>query len=360
MERFIETLIYSPRAKLGNYVHSLNVEWDRSSLVDPAAYPVSIWPPAFHNLVGYHGTHCVLLLHILPSVRFLKIIPLRDIPDVSQSYISHCLEAPQGGPAVPTLQLQSLRIFMCPYADNHGAIPRGNSRGGITSGAVLALMKLPCIETIDTHLTDWSPVPPAGSSNNVRFSTVNSLRLSGHTMSTPALSILLNAPVALTRFSYVSIDLSEFYMSEFTTAMLPLKASLEYLYLDLMRSNIMFTTEKVERICDFIRLWPSLHTLSCSARELMGYCKRDQDLVLAELLPRGLRGLRVVMDHCWGYDVVVRLVVELIRTKEVAMPLFESVALMVWWERDDAAHVRLQAACVKSGVRLVEYGDFCW
>lgn len=57
---------------------------------------------------------------------------------------------------------------------------------------------------------------------------------------------------------------------------------------------------------------------------------------------------------------MVRLVVELIRTKEVAMPLLESVALMVWWERDDAAHVRLQAACEKSGVRLVEYEDFCW
>lgn len=362
LERFIKTLIYSPRQGLSTHVRSVGVYWDRSTRLDPDAYPVSIWPTAFYHPAGFHGIHCTLLLHLLPSVRELEISPPRDLPGASRGYLSHCLKAPQGSPATPTLQLQLLRTFSCPYAVYHEGVPHSTSRGGITFRAVLALMHLPCIESIDTHMTNIPTVPPPSSTNPVRFSSVTSLRLSAVRTVPLSLAVLLRAPVALTRFWYVAVHYSSFAISDFTAALSPLRASLKYLHFDLIRTRALFTAENADTIRGSVHLWPVLHTLRCSTRDLLGYPSppENEHLELAEVLPRCLRQLEISMDQFWRYEYAVDKLVNMMMGRDDVVPLLESVAMDIWWSSGEPIHQRLRGACMEAGVELLENGSFTW
>lgn len=257
------------------------------------------------------------------------------------------------------MQLQSLRKFICPHATYHEHGPRSTTHGGITFDAVLALMKLPCIESIDTHMTDIPAVLPPGFSNDIPFSLITSLRISVINVSPLTLSVLLRAPVALRRFSFVAVAYSAFSMSEFAGALSPLQGSLEFLHLDLIRSYISFSTPRELSL----HSWAALHTLRCSTLGLLGYAPANDNPspVLAEVLPRSLRRLEIAMDQYWLFGYAADRVVELLLAKEEVVPLLQRVAMGVWpHARDGLAWARLGAACENAGVQLVVHDSFVW
>ncbi|KAL0633275.1 hypothetical protein Q9L58_007828 [Maublancomyces gigas] len=358
LERFLRNLV-GPRGHiLGAQVRSLSVRWDHCSWQDTVTYTGTGWSIGFLRPAGFHGTHCVLLMHLLPSVLVLRISPPRDIPLLSQSYITHCLDpmdpAPHASASRPTLQLQSLREFSCPHE---------RDRGGISFGALLALMKLPSIRSIDTHIV-YIPtfIPPPSSNDSARFSSVTRLWLSTQTMSIPSLSFFLSAPVALTSFSYQLLSYSGFRMVDLMDILSPLRPSLHHLHLDLISAAISFTGGKDDCIRSSFRDWPVLQTLSCSLVELLGTTNPDvlPLLCLSEVLPHSLRGLNILPDHYWVHEAAVHMVGDLLRQKEEAVPALERLALGVTWDYNVDADAELQLACMSAGVGLVEGDVFVW
>lgn len=357
LECFLETLVSSRGQILVTHVRSLSVRWDHSSRLDAVTYAGAGWLIGFLRPVGFHGTHCVLLLHLLPSVRVLQINPPRDIPSLSQSYITHCLEpvdsAPHAGPGRPTLQLQSLREFSCPYERN---------RGGITFRALLALVNLPCIVSIDTYIVDTDTFyPPPSSDDGARFSPLTKLGLSVSTTALPlsSLPFFLNSPAVLTHFSYRPLGGSEFRIVDFMATLCPMQASLEWLHLDLISVSVVTAVGKDDRIRSSFYNWPVLHTLSCSLEQLLGPIYASPHVYLLRVLPRGLRGLQILPDRSWSYDTVMGELVNLLRQKP-GVPVLERISVEAWPVQPYYARALLREGCENAGVRLVGGDSFGW
>lgn len=357
LDCFLETLVSERGQTLVTQVRLLTVRWDHSSRLDAVTCAGTGWLIGFLRPVAFHGTHCVLLLHLLPSLLVLRISPPRDIPSLSQSYIGHCLEpvvpSPHAGPGKPTLQLQSLREFSCPY---------GRNRGGISFGAFLALMKLPCIMSIDTYIVDKQAFHPRPSSNdNVHFSHITKLGLTVRTTALPlsSLSFILNAPVVLTHFSYRPLGATEFRIANFMATLCPLRASLEWLHLDLISPLVVSLDVKEDRIYSSFRDWPVLHTLSCSLVHLVGPMYASPQVYLQDVLPRYLRGLQILPDRYWYHVSAVGHLANLLDQKEAVSEL-ERVAMGIWAFQIDDACALLREACEKAGVSLVESDSFRW
>lgn len=357
LECFLATLVGSRGQSLVTHVSSLSVRWDHSSRLDAVTYAGTGWSIGFFRPVGFHGTHCVLLLHLLPTVRVLQISPPRDTPSLSQSYITHCLElmdsAPHAGPGRPTLQLQSLREFSCPYE---------MGRGGITFRALIALMHLPSIMSIDTYVVDTDTFhPPPSSAETVRFSPLTKLGLSVSMASLPlsSLGFFLNAPVVLTHFSYRPLGGTEFLSEDFMATLGQLQASLEWLHLDLISVLVATPYGQDNRIAASFRNWPVLHTLSCSLDQLLGPIYASPEIYLLQALPHGLRGLQLLPDLSRPYDTAVGQVVNLLRQMP-GVPLLDRISLGGWRVQPDYAREWLREGCENAGVRLVESDSFGW
>lgn len=356
LECFLGSLITSPLAALGTHVRSLQVEWDHSSRLDAVTYTGARWVIGFHRPAGFHGTHCVLLLHLLPSVHVLKISPPKDARAMCVSYLTHCIElldndldARSDG---PTLMLQSLREFYYPYQSNGG---------GLTVRAVLALMKLPCMDSLDVSIVDgsrfYSQRPIDG---NFRFSSITKLRLSTRNMSIARLSVLLNAPIALTHFSYTGRACRAMFIMDLIDCFCSLRPSLQYLYLNLKYVWATSNGDKEDLIRRSVRLWPVLQTVCCSTVELLGNGSTRQAVGIADVLPRGLKGLQILEDRNWVYATAVDRVVELLHRKQETVPMLERIAMGGSADEDLEAHGRLIVACRIAGVKLVDGESFCW
>lgn len=354
LDRFLQTLIDSPRTTLVNHVRYLTLTWDHSSGLHSVTFPAT----RFQCPTGFHGANAVFILHLLPSVDALSIRPPPDLPGARLSYFTQCIEqlhnAPHASLDSPTFRLQSLREFSCPFRE------RG---GSITVRAVWALMNLPCIDLIDAYIID---APGLYSDHSIpeaaRFAPVTRLRFAWKDMSLSSLGLLVNAPVALTHFAYLGVGETQFHMVDFMDTIAPLRPSLEHLNLELVRVSVALTSTKVDRLRSSLRSWPVLETLSCSAVELLGNVFVQETLCLPDVLPRSLRALRILEDRYSLYHRVVDMVVdELVRRKEDVLPALEMVSLRNWsneWDGDEA-YERLGVACVKAGVRL-EDDDWLW
>lgn len=356
LDRFLKTLIASPRQSLGSHVRFLSVTWDHGHTLDSGPFASTGPFLNSHRPNCYHGARCVTLLQLVPSVQVLRISPPPDSTRCGLSYFSSRVEqldhAPCSGPVGPTLSLQSLREFSCSFQENGG---------GLSVLAVLALMKLPCINSIDTHIVDLPRYDAECTIDDAaQFSTVTKLRLSWVNMSVSLLSVLVNAPAALTHFSYLAVGYTQFHMVDFMDTVSPLRPTLQHLHLDLVRVSVTFTSSTEDRLRSSLRGWPVLETLSCSLVELLGNGFTQEVLCLADVLPHNLRGLQILQDRYWMYRPVVDTVVELLLRKQEAVPALERVSVRTWSGGDAQAYAVLGVACGKAGVRLVEDDSFGW
>lgn len=179
-------------------------------------------------------------------------------------------------------------------------------------------------------------------------------------MSTPSLAVLLRAPVALRVFSYSVVGYGMDAMPDFVALLVPQRHSLQILHLDLDPTFIPFIEHKADMIRGSLSSWPALHTMSCSARAMLGNRSSFPKLSLADVLPRSLGALRITTDRSWAFEEVVEKLVDLLRMKEMAVPRLESVSMTVGTESDRDVYQRLVAACEEARVRLLGDEDVGW
>lgn len=210
-------------------------------------------------------------------------------------------------------------------------------------------------------MTNIPALPPAGTPRDEGFSTLTCLRVSVPTITPFALGILLRAPVALRRLSYVAVDYGVFAMADLAACLAAVRGSLEFLHLDLIRTYVAVSAREGGVPEGSFAEWPALHTLRCSMRELLGYPgDGNAGVELAQVLPRGLRRLEVAMDQYWLYASAVDRLVVLLRAKREVVPLLECVAMGLWGAGDGPDRERLRAACEEAGVELVQSKAFGW
>lgn len=356
LDLFLRTIIGSPRDTLGAHVRSLSMEWDHSIMQDDCVYSGAGWFMSSHHPNGFHGTKCILLLHLLPSVRVLRINPPRDIPPLTISYFTYCVEPLHDALGDrPTLRLQSLREFSCFNR-------RRGFGGGVTVKTVLTLMTLPCLNSIDVHIVD-DPTPYSYSyiDGGVPFSPVTRLRLSGDQLTAISLSLLLKAPTALTHFTFYALNYN-FDIPDFMAPLSLVRLSLQHLHLDFNRELVISPGEKDDRIRGSFREWPVLRTLSYSAVEVVEEWLTQEPLSFADVLPCSLRGLQIRKDPYRPSRKLVDQVVELLRQKKEVVPALETVA--VTSSSDDGAEIQacaeLRLACENAGVILVDGDCLGW
>lgn len=197
-------------------------------------------------------------------------------------------------------------------------------------------------------------------SDAARFSPVRKLRLSANNVSISWLSFLVNAPTALTHFSFSATEYDHFQLADFMDTLTPLRPSLQYLHLDFTLAFVSFNGGKEDRIRSSVRGWPVLHTLSCSAVQLFGNRFNTALVCLGDMLPLSLRGLQILQDWDWHYAIAADRVVELLGQKGEAVPALERVAMGGPYDSDPEAHAKLSLACRDAGVRLVGDDSFRW
>lgn len=94
--------------------------------------------------------------------------------------------------------------------------------------------------------------------------------------------------------------------------------------------------------------------------ELLGNGSTNESVVIADVLPRGLKGLQILEDRNWVYATAVDRVVGILRRKEECVPALERIAMAGSAGEDLEAHGRLIVACRIAGVRLVDGESFRW
>lgn len=370
LEILLRTLLTPGRETLRLHSRSLRFEWDfESRPTTPSPKDIVVFSACSFRLgLQYqrmnHVGQFLLLLHLLPSLRVLHIIPpirrssIATFKGANNMALVLATEHPP-----PTLQ--SLREFRCSSDD---------ILAGVTPMTLMALMTLPSMNYVAVYV-DYSyrsTVPQMIAAAHT--SPVKKLRLTDCHLCTSTFSLILKLPIALTHFSYSAVHDGEF--STFMDALSAQQSSLQYLHLDFFNTVETDSEEEEEEVVDdastdvattaaaaaaatagtSLREWPALHTLSCSLTPLLG--KEPSTLSLAEVVPPGLRDLEILGDDYWSYEGVVAQVVNLLEQKATAVPCLQRLAVTVV-DIDVEAQTELRVACEAVGVKLLE-GSFCW
>lgn len=361
LEGFAYTLLSADLVRgqvLRNHVHSLVVRWEIVAnpfcwTRDHTSMNGSTWFHWFDPITAYHGIQCVLLLHLLPSLRTLKIHPPHDSFGFSSSYFTHCMDSPDFTYA-HGFNVPSLREFCCSYE---------KGRGGVSAETVLKIMQLPLINRIDAHITS-SKSFDSGECHNT--STLSQLRLSylhNEAMSlSSSISFLIKVPIQLTHFSYTAVGKDNVNIAGFVHSLRPLRRSVQYLRLDLGIIEAGNNNRGAS-----LKEWLVLRTLSCSLVALLGNGLQEHTPCLTDRLPPGLQGLEILEDRYWQCQIVVDQLVSLVGRKTLAVTALERVygACLVnagqGVREDQSARMELSRVCVANGVRLLGDNDsFVW
>lgn len=293
----------------------------------------------------------LLLLHILPRLRELEISPPGPLSSIMVFLESFDTTVPIEPLTLPA-GLRTLHKFSC----RHDA-----TNSGISTGALLTLLMLPSINSIDVYLTDNCTFPLPAITAMLGHSAVEKLRLTDIKMSSESLSSLLKAPAALTHFAYSAFSNANFILSTYMNAIQPLFKTLQFLQLEFpgYMSETESTSYGVTILIASLQNWPALQILSCSMVLLLGTGQRAGTLRLMDVLPVGIRALEILPDAYWSYSMVVYQLVDLLRHGTKAIPKFEKVGVMGWAGEDPIAEERLKRAAKAAGV-LITAKSFCW
>lgn len=342
---------------LGSHVRSLCVEWDNLELENIAIEPAITPPlPAGENAYSEsQGAQLVLLLDRLPRLTILQFFPgKRHVPihDPCAYYaptITRFLDNDVQLGALPH-GLRSLREF---YYIFNGFTAK------ISSLTMNMLLKLPNIHNIEVpDISKTQLVLPIANHRPVP-NTLTHLRFSHANLSVTMLSSILQDTIALTHFWYTSIHVSNLEIAAFMDALQVLRGSLQWLHLDLpsVRPNhsVPVNAEVVNRIkpntSGSFRQWPVLRTLTCSFLPLLGEAWSGGTQRLKDVLPPGIRDLKIQRDMYWRVSEVVDQVVELLRCKQEAVPVLERIGVDLTFDENDAMIIR---ECEKAGVTFMD------
>lgn len=342
LERFLLTLIAPGNEMLATWVRSLTIHWStvpdgtRSGrdcltvlMADPSRRDVNI------PLAG-RGSQFVLLLHMLPGLQVLHIkAPTANFLKFLQSQKTLGPTGPAG--------LRSLREFHCSQAD----------RSSLHQNVLLALLQLPCIDHIDARIRQRAMHASYVLKPVACSSRVTKLRFGDSHLWPAQLSPILTVPAALTHFSYTAASGNAFDIHGFMAALAPLRRTLQYLHVELRYTVILAA---VEFEGESLRAWSALRSLSCPMVVLL----RPESLNrLADVLPPGLCQVALVAGSFWNYSEVVEQVVDMVKRKDMHVPVLGKVSVVHVGDDVESARELLEVGCQTAGVRCVE-GVFCW
>lgn len=286
------------------------------------------------------GSQALLLLHLLPRLNTLYIIP-PDTPDHFDEFIL-ALE-PRTSLTLP-MALQSLSEVKW-YS--------GDSQGGMNPSILLSLLQLPRIRTIEVHIVSTIDGPFPGSDGVAavaRTSAVTELDFSFIDISSSLLTRILLIPRALTHFTYRAVSGNRMDISELRAALTPLRNTLQSLDLDMFRCiSCDQHGEWQKETIGSLREWPVLRHVGCSLMLLLGIDVSR----LAEVLPFSLQTLETMGDPFWSVDEVVHEIVVMVKRKDEMLPRLTRVAAHVDAIKTPEMMERLGGACEMAGVELV-------
>lgn len=363
---FLRTLLTPGREGLAAHVRSLTLHWH-----DPESEPperesdIALLTAAASRLgldrpLASEGAQVVLLMHLLPRLETLNVMPPDERDDFDDLMEAHHVLQPTV--SLP-LALQSLRDF-------HWYSRTGESSE--TPKLFSTLMRLPCIHTVSLHMMHKTVISfpgvdaPTGATTttaattatttatSTSTSTVTHLELWFGNLSPWSLGCILKLTHALTHFSYRTLrGLSDF--SGFAAALQPLQNSLRHLQLDLFwLPDSSWVWTETSTALGSLREWPVLRSLRISLVILLGKALQGEPRLLAHMLPKSLFVLDVLKDHCWSAAEVVDELVAMLEQKEAMLPGLRRVAVVRAFCKSPEMVERLDAACKAVAVEHVK------
>lgn len=333
---FLRTILTPGREKLATHVRWLTLHWtetmylpdertaDGIELFTAAAYSFGVVGPCHSG-----GAQAVLLIHLLPRLHTLHVIPAHD-RDKFDEFIADDYVMPAG--------LQLLREFRWYSADRHS---------GVSPAVLLRLLRLPCIRTIDVHMVTEIESPSRvldAATEAIGTSAATHLEFTFGDISLNSLTPILKIPRALTHFTYRGIAGNLAALPDVGSALAPLRSSLQHLDLDLFRCiNRSPQGAAQSESIGSLREWPVLRNVRCSLMALLG----KEPSQLADVLPFGLHALETVGDSFWTVEEVAREVVVMLQRKQSMLPGLKTVAVHVDWLKSPEMVGRLEVACVR-------------
>lgn len=353
LQAFVRTLLTPGCESLATNVSRLTISWCHSILEpeddDYIRFTAAASRFGLSDLPLSADIKVMILLNLLPRLRFLHLLPLDGTSWFRLLANMHRAEEPT---ADTVAGLQSLREYRCDYTTC--ARP----------SALLVLLPLPNIRTIAMPIAahrktqvDECGVAEYGTSAVTRLEFLNAR------LPHPVLKHILLIPRALTHFSYCTTLASgrNFGLVKFGLSLAPLKESLQTLILDF---PCMGTPEPPWIDDDLpmlsLREWPALRNLSSSLLPLLARGPERFSLWrLAHVLPAGLRTLTILRDESWLATNAAHELVALLEQKEAVVPRLESVGLSEHVEMWQQVEERLKEMCVRTGVQMAGTSVVC-
>lgn len=240
----------------------------------------------------------MLLLHLLPRLQSLNIKEL----DRREALIDTLVSIPHD--KLPA-GLLSIHEF--------------NYQGyGVTSAFLYTLLRLPCIRSVNVYISDtddYERITHSNTSTGPSWppiygkSNVINLTIEDFGFVCPAMSRILKIPRALETIGYVT-SCTAGELRDLGRVLRLLQTTLQALYLTCVVSEM---DGRVSATIGTLRGWPVLHAVTTSLRILMG---RPPSIVrLKDVLPAGIRELKIVSDRSWSMEATVDVFLGLLSRK---------------------------------------------
>lgn len=307
------------RPLLANHVRYLNLSWHATPNIRSANDPSPQVLPGMSILtaaatsVGLHhpphsdGVQILLLLHLLPDLEVLDLIPPSE-PDQFFEFLNE--QAILSTVPLP-IALQSIPAIQYHWSDTGSDWDDAEIK--LNPSTLLALFGLPSIRTIDVRFLcnvnieiDWNDV-----TYHVGSSTVTDLRFGYGDVSAYSFEKILPIPRALTHFSYGAISPGGrrlFDSCRFRRALESAKDTLQSLVLCFsdevdtdVDGEVANWTFGIGSFWD----WLALRRIQCSLSTLLGEGRLVRTLRLVDVLPVGIREFEIEMDKFWSFEKTV-------------------------------------------------------
>lgn len=333
---FLRTLLTPGCERLAFHVRGIYLDWSPSSAfcsqqrwrslasIGVAESSIGVTPSSDR---GSPGSHVVQLMHLLPHLRRLHVMPA-DVPDS----FNDLLDAISPTQPLP-LSFHSLTNFKCDWSF---------TETGVSAQATLALLQLPHMKTLHVHIRgECDGDFPA----NVRgTSGVTTLYLRSGIPGV-LFAFILSVPRALESFTYLGPRMDGFVgkLGQLRSTLTNLR-----LYFDDLDNN------PVQGLS--FRDWPLLRALGCSLAVLVGFRGPADGRQLAEALPACIQELEIDdaeyysnIGDFWCFEEQVDLLVQLVSEEIGMVPRLERLK---FWLGYNTLPERLLAVCDAAGVSV--------
>lgn len=351
LQMVIRCLLSPSGETLATYVRDLYVTWDRDDIDLRREVPLDILQVkaaadsrGLTRSIISHVAQFLLLLHLLPRLHSLTIAPgvgsAGALGEIIGSFDITDISNPSRAPAC----FRFLREFHA-------------SAIHLPTKALLVILHLPCIRTVDFHLINDNSIGIPTIAAAARTSSVTHLRLQSGNTPAAKLTQIFHIPSGLVSLSFRALWRSTLSpISSFDELLHPMHGTLQHLETFLGEVMRVLGTKRVPVV---LRLglfyeWPALQSVSATMSALLGPAEERAGRRLVDVLPRGLRDLRIQRDRLTTVEQETEALVQLVQD-ETAVPGLRKLVVRHGRETEGWTS-GLPDACEAAGVVLVDNG----